>query len=157
MQVGGAFVPLSFLAEAKVGAGGGHEGEARPMGAGQQLLSKPSRPFYRVPLTRYTALLLFHFHKESIEEIKNMSSGEFKIRFLQNTTWKREEENRSREPMTCTRPTLVAGSRALWLPEGKAPGVPAAGARGEQRAAPHPGLLQRPLPSLLVPPLPFLW
>ena len=110
MQVGGAFVHLSFLEKQKVGVCGGHEGEARPMGTGQWLLSKPSRPFYPIPLTRYTALLLFHFHKESIEEIKNMSSGEFKIRFLQNMTWKGEEENRNREPMTCTRPTLVAGS-----------------------------------------------
>lgn len=43
------------------------------------------------------ALLLLHVHKESIEKIKNVASGEFKIRFLQNMEWKREEKNRSRE------------------------------------------------------------
>lgn len=68
------------------------------MGTGQWLLSKPSWPFYPVPLTRYMALLFLYSRKESIEKIKNVASGEFKIRFLQNTKWKREENNRNREP-----------------------------------------------------------
>jgi hypothetical protein len=91
MQVGGAIVYLSFMAEQVWGrTEGGLDSDCSPGLRGL---------FIFFPLKRFTALLLLHFRKESIEKIKNMASGEFKIRFLQNAKWKREgKKNRNREP-----------------------------------------------------------
>lgn len=132
------------------------------MGTGQWLLSKPSWPFYPVPLTRYMALLFLYSRKESIEKIKNVASGEFKIRFLQNTKWKREENNRNREPHDLHK-TYICGLGESGVAPGweGIPGcLPGAGCTGSRERRRPPGLpqagtlllrLQRlPIPSLLV-------
>lgn len=63
------------------------------------------------------ALLFLYYHKESIEKIKNVASGEFKIRFLQSGRERKIIETGS--PMTCTKPTFVAREEAVWLPAEK--------------------------------------
>lgn len=100
--MGWASVPLSFFAEIRNWGGGGvGHGKVR-LGCGGDLTASGfqafSWPFYPAPLVRCMAFLLQRFHKESIEKIKNTASGEFKIKFLQNTKWKRELKNRNREP-----------------------------------------------------------
>lgn len=94
MQVGGAFVPLSSMAEIGVGAEQGTKVIPTAVGTRKGLAPEP---FYPAPLARCMAFLLQSFHKESIEKIKNMASRELRIKFLQNTKWKGEKKNRNRE------------------------------------------------------------
>jgi hypothetical protein len=83
-------VSLRFMTEAGVWEGWDPKGKARLRGEQTGFVSQPLKAFLSFPLKRFTALLLLHFRKESIEKIKNTASGEVKIRFLPNTKWERE-------------------------------------------------------------------
>lgn len=64
----GRQVSLSFMTEAGVWEGWDPKGKARLRGKQTGFVSQPSKAFLSFPLKRFTALLLLHFRKESIEK-----------------------------------------------------------------------------------------
>lgn len=122
------------------------------VGTRQRPASRPSRPFYPAPLARCMAFLLQCFHKESIEKIKNMASGEFKIKFLQNTKWKRELKNRNREPHDLHKSSICClGTEQPGL---RGEGIPGCPGRGPRRTRGGRGALQNSLQAGSPPLLP---
>lgn len=116
--------------------GEGHEGEVSPDGDWPVAAFHAFMAFLSCFINKIHGTSVIPFPQRINSKEKNMASGEFKIRFLQNIKWKREEKNRNREPHDLYKPCICClGAEQCGLQMSKNSGTPGVGCTGEQGGA----------------------